>query len=157
MGWTSPRDWVTDEIVTEAMMDTHVKDNLNYLKDKEFYLSKRQGGLATDWGGAGAGGSTDYTPTAGETLLQCGMWEWSGSAASSGSGDVTFPTTFGYSPLVLLTVMSYGELTGGEGVFVRAFTGAGRYDDKFTMTWAVEDGGTIISLSVAWLAIGPSA
>ena len=33
MGWTTPRDWATDELVTEAMMDTHVKDNLNHLKD----------------------------------------------------------------------------------------------------------------------------
>ena len=33
MGWTTPRDWATDELVTEAMMDTHVKDQLVYLYD----------------------------------------------------------------------------------------------------------------------------
>jgi len=32
MGWTAPRDWTVGEIVTEAMMDTHVKNNLRYLK-----------------------------------------------------------------------------------------------------------------------------
>ena len=32
MSWSSPRDWTVDEIVTEAMMDSHVKDNLAYLK-----------------------------------------------------------------------------------------------------------------------------
>jgi len=32
MGWTAPRDWTVGEIITEAMMDTHVKDNLRYLK-----------------------------------------------------------------------------------------------------------------------------
>lgn len=32
MAWTVPRDWTTGEIVTETMMDTHVRDNLNYLK-----------------------------------------------------------------------------------------------------------------------------
>lgn len=32
MGWSLPRDWTVGEVVTEAMMDTHVKDNLRYLK-----------------------------------------------------------------------------------------------------------------------------
>ncbi len=32
MGWTAPRDWTVGEIVTEAMMDTHIKNNLRYLK-----------------------------------------------------------------------------------------------------------------------------
>ena len=32
MGWTAPRDWTGGEVVTEAMMDTHVKDNLTFLK-----------------------------------------------------------------------------------------------------------------------------
>jgi hypothetical protein len=29
--WTTPRDWTTDELVTEAMLDTHVRDNLEFL------------------------------------------------------------------------------------------------------------------------------
>ncbi len=32
MGWTTPRDWTVGEVVTEDMMDTHVKNNLRYLK-----------------------------------------------------------------------------------------------------------------------------
>lgn len=32
MGWTAPRDWVTGEVVTAALMNTHVRDNLRYLK-----------------------------------------------------------------------------------------------------------------------------
>lgn len=32
MGWTAPRTWVVGEIVTKAIMDTHVKNNLRYLK-----------------------------------------------------------------------------------------------------------------------------
>lgn len=32
MGWTAPRDWTAGEIVTEAMMDANVKNNLRYLK-----------------------------------------------------------------------------------------------------------------------------
>ena len=29
--WTTPRDWSTDEVVTAAMLDTHVKDNLTFI------------------------------------------------------------------------------------------------------------------------------
>lgn len=32
MGWTAPRTWVTAEVVTAALMNTHVRDNLRYLK-----------------------------------------------------------------------------------------------------------------------------
>jgi hypothetical protein len=31
MGWTDPRTWVTDELVTAAIMNTHVRDNFNSL------------------------------------------------------------------------------------------------------------------------------
>lgn len=30
--WTAPRTWSTGEIVTAAMMNTHLRDNLDYLK-----------------------------------------------------------------------------------------------------------------------------
>jgi hypothetical protein len=33
MGWTSPRTWVVAEVVTAALLNTHVRDNLTYLKD----------------------------------------------------------------------------------------------------------------------------
>lgn len=32
MAWTTPRTWATGEVVTAAMLNTHLKDNLNYLK-----------------------------------------------------------------------------------------------------------------------------
>ena len=31
MAWTSPRTWVTSELVTAALMNTHVRDNLTFL------------------------------------------------------------------------------------------------------------------------------
>jgi hypothetical protein len=32
MAWTTPRTWVTSELVTAAVMNAHVRDNLVYLK-----------------------------------------------------------------------------------------------------------------------------
>jgi len=33
--WTAPRTWVTGEIVTAAQMNTHLRDNLEYLKAQD--------------------------------------------------------------------------------------------------------------------------
>ena len=31
MAWTSPRTWTAGELISKAIMDTHVRDNLNAL------------------------------------------------------------------------------------------------------------------------------
>jgi hypothetical protein len=31
MAWTTPRTWVTSELVTAALMNTHLRDNLTFL------------------------------------------------------------------------------------------------------------------------------
>lgn len=31
MAWTTPKDWATNELVTAANMNAHLRDNLNYL------------------------------------------------------------------------------------------------------------------------------
>lgn len=31
MAWTTPRTWVPGELVTASMMNTHIRDNMNYL------------------------------------------------------------------------------------------------------------------------------
>ena len=46
MAWTTPRTWVSGELVTASMMNTHVRDNLLYL-----------------YGLSGAAKYTSYTPT----------------------------------------------------------------------------------------------
>jgi hypothetical protein len=34
MAWTTPRTWVDGELVTDTLMNTHVRDNLDYLKGR---------------------------------------------------------------------------------------------------------------------------
>ena len=36
MAWSSPRTWTTGEIVTAALMNTHLRDNLNVLNPNSF-------------------------------------------------------------------------------------------------------------------------
>lgn len=45
MAWTTPRTWVAAELVTASQFNTHIRDNLNALRD---YLLGAQD-LGTDW------------------------------------------------------------------------------------------------------------
>ena len=47
MAWTAPRTWVVSEIVTAALMNTHVRDDLRYLKGLDG-VPTIQGGLIVD-------------------------------------------------------------------------------------------------------------
>jgi len=60
MAWTAPRTWVTSEVVTAAVMNTHVRDNLNWL------------------GRVGVTGWASYTPT----------WTSTGTAPVIGNGTL---------------------------------------------------------------------
>lgn len=35
MAWTTPRTWVTGEVLTSSLMNTHVRDNLSFLHAEE--------------------------------------------------------------------------------------------------------------------------
>jgi len=51
MGWTAPRDWTVGEVVTEDMMDTHVKNNLRYLKGLDGVPTIESGLIIDNTGG----------------------------------------------------------------------------------------------------------
>ncbi len=50
MAWTVPRTWVTNEVVTSALLNTHVRDNESYL------YATRVSGYVTSTGTVGYGG-----------------------------------------------------------------------------------------------------
>lgn len=92
MAWTSPRTWISGEVVTKAIMDTHVRDNLLYLY-----------GLAT-------AGFTAYTPTLTNWSLGNGTMTasyiqfgkltvamvdivWGSTTSSSGNLSISLPAT----------------------------------------------------------------
>lgn len=41
MAWTSPRTWVAGEVVTAALINTHLRDNLNHLNDSSSLIIAR--------------------------------------------------------------------------------------------------------------------
>lgn len=40
MGWTTPRTWVTSEVVSASVMNAHVRDNLTYLLARPVALAE---------------------------------------------------------------------------------------------------------------------
>jgi len=63
MAWTTPRTWVTSELVTAAMMNTDIRDNINFLYTQvasQFMLSARGGWPSTTLGCGGAT-QTEFT------------------------------------------------------------------------------------------------
>lgn len=38
MAWTAPRTWVVGEVVTAAIMNTHVRDNLNSIRNRDLNI-----------------------------------------------------------------------------------------------------------------------
>lgn len=105
--WTNPRTWNVGELVTKAMLDTHLRDNLLHLKEKldiALKLVGRRGGSATDWHSPG---TTNYTPTS--VKVQTGVVNFNAIDEPSGSRyyqsiSVTFPEAFTYTPMILCSM-----------------------------------------------------
>jgi hypothetical protein len=74
MTWTTPRTWVAGETVTAALLNTHVRDNLNMV-------------VQSATSGAGA-------------ILQSGTDTVSLSAAVTATKAITFATAFAAAPNV---------------------------------------------------------
>ncbi len=51
MGWTLPRVWSVGEIITKAIMDLHIKDNLRYLKGLDGVPTVESGLIIDNTGG----------------------------------------------------------------------------------------------------------
>ncbi len=70
MAWTSPRTWTTGELVTAAIMNTHVRDNLNALFSPPSDSSTLTTNISTtNTSFENATGLTATLTTAGDTVL----------------------------------------------------------------------------------------
>jgi hypothetical protein len=114
----------------------------NHLKNRVLGLAHRQGSSMTDWSAVGAG---SYTPQ--EVRMEVGAIQWTGGSASAGNIFVTFPTTFGGTPVVF-------AIAKGTSVAKVSFsvvpTEAG-----VTIYWKTTDASNLTSLEILWQAVGP--
>lgn len=89
MGWTAPRTWVASEVVTAAIMNTHVRDNLSALNgyvEKTADQSISSSTVLTN--------DTDLLLTIGATgkyLIECNLWA---TAAANAGPHIKFGFSF---------------------------------------------------------------
>jgi len=137
MAWTTPRTWVASETVTAAIMNTHIRDNLNALVRS-----------------TNAGSNSPSTTTS--NLLQSGTGTISLSAAVTGTSAVTFGTAYSNAPIVTITGSS--TTTGGLNLVyaIDASTNSGvPTTTGFTARATSQLGGTLTATArFSWIAIG---
>lgn len=147
--WTTPRTWVYDELVDESKLNTHVRDNLSYLKEQldiSMDVVARQGGSSTNWNTAG---TTTYTPTS--LKVQTGTANVASvtTAYSTwyyGSVAVTFPEAFTNKPMVFGTVINL-VANNIISVIITDVTTSG-------FTLELVSNASMSNQNVSWLALG---
>lgn len=147
MAWTSPRTWNVGELVTKLIMDTHIRDNLNYLKeqlDLRLNIVGRQGGSATNWN---TQGTTNYVPASAKVLAGTGRITFSGT--SSSSVEITYPTAFTYNPVILLTSKANAVAPASTSRFA-----TGNETNTRFFAFAELTGIATGTLDFFWMAIG---
>lgn len=130
MAWTTPRTWATGELVTAALMNTHVRDNLKHYADTRymsiplntafFDAGEMSGFLASATIVAaidnGLGGSLSYIPYQKITF------------PDSGSTGVAFtfhvPHDYGGTPVLKYQFISEGTVTAVKSIKMFAVIGA---------------------------------
>lgn len=97
MAWTTPRTWTIAEFVTKAILDTHIRDNLNALA-----------------------GITGIIPAAGATATAGTGFTYT-HTNGTGVYVFTFSSAFAATPVILATVIASGSF--GVQVTAAATTG----------------------------------
>jgi len=139
MAWTTPRTWVDGEIVTADIMNTHVRDNLDYLKE-------RLDGTATQY----VRTATDYTTTSTTLTAVDGtnmalalttdgsdvLVTFTGYASiSTGTEDLTMAVLVDATPYEIITQELSGAANPFAVSFTYIFTGLSAAAHTFTLQW----------------------
>jgi hypothetical protein len=142
MGWSDPRTWSPGETVTAALMNAHVRDNLNALKDKAIVIQ-----LGTPGGGVLTTGVKFYA----EIPFSMTITGWTLVAAQVGSIqlDVWKDSYANFPPVVGDTIAGSEKPT---------LTGAQKAQDLTLTTWSGNlDAGDVLGINIDSVATIQSA
>lgn len=149
MAWTTPRDWTDGELVTEALLDTHVRDNLLALTTWTSYTPTwtATGGTPTIGNGTLAGEyiktgqicHVRVTLTFGSTTSVSGTTNWQLSLPFAAVGPVAGSFVFYDASAAMQSGQTVRE-SGGSTILAQ--TGASAYVGATSpATWATGDYG----------------
>ena len=109
MAWTTPRTWTDGELVTKAIMDTHVRDNLNFLLKNAFFQMP----------GQGAGAGVTFPDTTGGNRPSVGLAD-----AQTNAARISFAVPSFFVSLTKAVVIVVAEGSGNCRRSVNARYGA---------------------------------
>lgn len=147
MAWTTPRTWTTNELVTAALMNTHVRDNLKHYQDTRYvsiplnsayydsttmsgFLTSATINVAKDDGV----GTTNLTTFPYQSII------FPDSGATGVAFNFHVPNDYGGSPVLKFRVHNAGNFILGAkfGVFVAYIGAIGEEIDFNTITKTIE-------------------
>ncbi len=108
MAWTIPRTWVAGELVTAAIMNVHIRDNFNVLREREVWFSGTPGILQV---GSGTHRAYAYED---RTLTTCIAFVNTAPTGAAAEFDVhkdgtTLYTTQGNRPIIAISAFVSSE------------------------------------------------
>jgi voltage-gated potassium channel Kch len=146
MAWTTPRTWVAGEVVTAALMNLHVKDNLDVLKTHE------EGQTAQHGLGTGV-----YFVGAKQEKLRLERKEGDvtivGTVGEVKSVSITWDNAFSTIRIVLATTY-YTTTASMENLGVHHTYVSARSTTGATLTMASAYGGKAATYTISALGIG---
>src|SRR5262245_46460563 len=90
MGWTAPATWAVSEVVTASKMNTHVRDNLDYLKGTAGQISLDSDLVVTNTGAnrqLTLVGNASIKSYHGMTSASLGLWDINRSPVTGNFDD----------------------------------------------------------------------
>lgn len=102
MAWTAPRTWSAGETLTAALLNTHLRDNLNAIRERELWFSSDSGNIVV---GSGTHRATAYEA---RTITTCIAYVDTAPTGSTAIFDVhkdgtTLYTTQGNRPTIAIS------------------------------------------------------
>lgn len=164
MAWTSPRTWVAGEVVTAAELNTHVRDNLNYLHDNPVGSTWNHIKYTANFGAAP---DAAFRYAVGVSLV-CDPAGWNSNTGSCGFNipmTGTYLVTLGMNPLntqggscAVFLCTSAGAFYGNNGVggtaHARFSVGGGSDPDGNLPAAGASGGARVLSIAAGGYKFG---
>lgn len=90
MAWTTPRTWVTDELVTASLLNVHIRDNMTFLYNKTDENAIPSGALMPYAGSSAPNGWLLCDGSAVSRTTYAALFSAIGTSFGNGDGSTTF-------------------------------------------------------------------